>query len=123
LAIDDEVGLCHMLGVMLRADGHEVVPAASGAEGLRLFQERHFDLVFTDLGMPGMSGWEVARAVKHLAPHTPVVLVTGWGMDLAEERLRGSGVDLVVGKPFRANDVRRAVQDALRLREQPAPGR
>ena len=122
LAIDDEVGLCHMLGVILRVDGHEVVPAASGAEGLRLFRERHFDLVVTDLGMPGMSGWDVARAVKHLAPDTPVVLVTGWGMDVADDRLRESGVDLLVGKPFRASDVRRAVQDALRLRAQARSG-
>jgi hypothetical protein len=50
------------------------------------------------------------------------VLLTGWGMDLADDRLRESGVDLLVGKPFRASDVRRAVQDALRLREQARSG-
>lgn len=118
LAIDDEVGLCHMLGYMLRVDGYEVVPCASGEEGLELFRARQFDVVFTDLGMPGMSGWEVARAIKALAPDVPVVLVTGWGVELEPESLAEHGVDLLVCKPFRTSDVRRVVAEAMRLRRQ-----
>ncbi|MER3404638.1 MAG: response regulator [Chloroflexota bacterium] len=118
LAIDDEISLCHMLGFMLRVDGYEVVSCASGEEGLALFREREFDAVFTDLGMPGMSGWEVARAIKALAPDVPVVLVTGWGVELEQESLAENGVDLLVCKPFRTSDVRRVVAEAMRLRRQ-----
>jgi|DewCreStandDraft_1066081.scaffolds.fasta_scaffold00011_175 CheY-like chemotaxis protein len=118
LAIDDEVGLCHMLGFMLRVDGYEVVSCASGVEGLALFRTRPFDVVFTDLGMPDMSGWEVARAIKALAPDVPVVLVTGWGIELAPERLAESGVDLLICKPFRVHEVRQVAAEAMRLRQQ-----
>ncbi len=118
LAIDDEIGLCHMLGFMLRVDGYEVVPCASGEEGLELFRTRQFDVVCTDLGMPGMSGWEVARAIKALAPDVPVVLVTGWGVELEPDRLAENGVDLLLCKPFRTNDVRRVIAEAMHLRRQ-----
>jgi YesN/AraC family two-component response regulator len=53
--------------------------ACSGEHGLRLFQEKGFDLVLTDLGMPSLSGWEVCKAIKKMSPGTPVGMITGWG--------------------------------------------
>jgi CheY-like chemotaxis protein len=67
----------------------------------------------TDLAMPGMSGWQVAQAVKALRPDVPVVLVTGWGVELPAEQLRANGVDRVMTKPFRIDEVHGVVASFL----------
>ena len=57
-------------------------------------------MVLTDLGMPGMSGWDVAQAVKTRWPQLPVILVTGWGDALERARLEGTGVNVVLAAPY-----------------------
>ena len=71
LAVDDDPGLGDMLRAMLAVGGHEVLVAASGPEALALLDQHSFDLVCTDLGMPGMNGWEVARQVRIVLPVSP----------------------------------------------------
>ncbi|MGH7267510.1 MAG: ATP-binding protein, partial [Candidatus Rokuibacteriota bacterium] len=109
LVIDDEEPVREALADMLRLKHHYVVAAAEGAEGLARFAEAAFDLVMTDLAMPGMSGWQVAQAVKAQAPDVPVVLVTGWGVELPPEQLQANGVDRVITKPFRIEEVQGVV--------------
>ncbi|MBI2467446.1 MAG: GAF domain-containing protein [Candidatus Rokubacteria bacterium] len=121
LVIEDEERVRDTLADMLRQARHEVVVASRGAEGLERFRSDSFDLVVTDLGMPGMSGWQVALAVKALRPEVPVVLVTGWGVELPPEQLRASGVDRVMTKPIRFDEVREVVA-SLRRRAPPASG-
>lgn len=67
--------------------------------------------------MPECSGWEVAAAVKKMAPQTPVALITGWELTLDRGKLKEAGVDLVLNKPFHVVEVRRLVAEALTLRE------
>ena len=55
----------------------------------------------TDLAMPGMSGWQVAQAVKAARPQVPVVLVTGWGVEVQPDELETHGIARVMTKPFR----------------------
>ncbi len=64
LVVDDEDQVRETLRDILEEDGYEVCIAASGGEALALFAAERFDAVFTDLGMPGMSGWELARAIR-----------------------------------------------------------
>ncbi len=109
LVIDDEEPVREALADMLRLKHHQVVVATQGAEGLERFQAAPFDLVMTDLAMPGMSGWQVAQAVKALRPDVPVVLVTGWGVELPAEQLRANGVDRVMTKPFKIDQVQEVV--------------
>ncbi len=109
LVIDDEPHVRDTLEEILRQQRHEVVVADDGPSGLALFQRERFDVVMTDLAMPGMSGWQVAQAIKLARPGTPVVLVTGWGVELPAEQLRVHGVDRVMSKPFRFEDVRDVV--------------
>ncbi|MDE2181078.1 MAG: response regulator [candidate division NC10 bacterium] len=117
LVIDDDEMIHELLSELLRAAGHTVVQAGGGREGLRLFQHGSFDLVLTDLGMPECTGWEVASAIKAMAPRTPVVLITGWALTLDREKLKESGIDLVLNKPFQVTDVMALVAEALELRE------
>ncbi len=99
LVIDDEEPFRLSLYTALHREGHFVAVAASGEEGLRLFRISRFDVVLTDLGMPGMSGWQVAQAVKRVRPRTPVVVITGWGATLTETDRGRPDVDAVLGKP------------------------
>jgi CheY-like chemotaxis protein len=71
-----------------------------------------FDLVFTDLGMPDMSGWDVARQIRADTPRTPIVLVTGWGATLDEKQVKRSGIAAVVHKPF---DLTHLVETAVSI--------
>jgi len=100
LVIDDDPRVLVTLADLLSAQGHTVIQAASGQEGLdRLAKGEPFDLVLTDLGMPGMTGWEVARAVRERWPGLRVGLITGWSDQDLPPRERGD-VDVVISKPF-----------------------
>ena len=84
---------------------------------LELFKQNDFDMVFTDLGMPGMSGWEVAEAIKGINQNVPVAIITGWNVDLQETEMKERGVDLIAFKPFEVNRVLKLVQEGMELRE------
>jgi CheY-like chemotaxis protein len=87
-----------------------------GASAIAQLRAEPFDLVFTDLAMPRVSGWQVAQAVKEIAPTVPVVLVTGFGVELSAEERRTHGVDMVLVKPLRIADVLDVVARAARRR-------
>jgi DNA-binding response OmpR family regulator len=103
----------------LSGEGHIVDSAGDGLNGLARFQRGQFDLVLTDLSLPECSGLDVARSVKRMRQGTPVILMTGWGHQLDSARLRDSGVDLMLVKPFRIERLLATVQEALRLRPSP----
>lgn len=101
LLVDDDTRLLSVLTDTLRGGGHEVTTAASGEDALALFDPAQHDVVITDLGMPRVTGWEVAERVKTRSPATPVYLLTGWGEGVtAGESSRF--VDRVIAKPISA---------------------
>jgi signal transduction histidine kinase/ActR/RegA family two-component response regulator len=100
LIIDNEPSVRALLARLLTIQGHSVVSAESGAEGINVFKREKFDAVFTDLGMPEMSGWDVAREIKKLNANTLIALTTGWPIDLTEDELKAKNVDRVISKPF-----------------------
>jgi CheY-like chemotaxis protein len=91
------------------------VTAVDGSEGVEKFKADAFDLVITDLAMPKLNGLQVARVCKTLRPAVPVVMLTGWGVLLTEEELAEHGVDEVLSKPVRLDQVLGAVA-AVRAR-------
>jgi PAS domain S-box-containing protein len=106
LVIDDVQPVLTMIKDGLTAYGQTVLVALSGKDGLETFRKNQVDLVISDLGMPGMNGWEVGRAIrahcrKRGIPKTPFVLLTGWGGQIRErKKIVESGVDGVVEKPI-----------------------
>jgi CheY-like chemotaxis protein len=86
-----------------------VVVLTDGAEAIARVQKEPFDVVFTDLAMPRVSGWDVAHAVKAAAPGVPVFLVTGFGVELSAAERQAHGVEAVFSKPLRIEDITRAV--------------
>jgi CheY-like chemotaxis protein len=113
LVVDDEPGVRETLVHLLRALGYDVVEADGGRAGLARLAEASVDLVLTDLKMPDMNGWEVARAAKAWAPRVPVVLVTGWGEDGPAPGADHSLVAAVLSKPFRVQDIVKVLAHAL----------
>jgi CheY-like chemotaxis protein len=113
LIIDDDPLLAETLGELLRLQGHETAIATSGRDGLIRLAAEPFDLVITDLGMPEMSGWEVAQAIKASRPGLPVIMVTGWGDALEHERLDGTGVAAILAKPYTDAQLRRVLAQTL----------
>ena len=113
LVVEDEPQVRELLERMLAGDGHTVAIAPRGEEGVRRFREaveggRPFDLVITDLGMPGLDGREVARRVRALRGEVPILLLTGWGAALPEGQIPEE-VDLTLTKPPRLAELRRAL--------------
>jgi PAS domain S-box-containing protein len=117
LVVEDEEGVRNVLHDILAEADHQVETATDGMTGIELFERKAFDLVFTDLGMPGMSGWQVAAKIKSINRKVPVALITGWHVELKESHMKDSGVDLIIKKPFAVNQVLQLVQAGMELRE------
>jgi DNA-binding response OmpR family regulator len=69
-------------------------------------------MVLTDLGMPGMSGWEVCREIRKIDPETPVGMITGWGTEVDEDKKKENGVSFIVSKPFDFNQILNVIDGA-----------
>jgi signal transduction histidine kinase/ActR/RegA family two-component response regulator len=100
LVVDDEDYVRELLSDILTREGCEVVLAGEGREALRLFDPEGFDAVFTDVGLPGMSGWELARAVRERDEHIALAVITGWGDTVTPEEQSEAQADWIVPKPF-----------------------
>jgi class 3 adenylate cyclase len=118
LAVDDNPQNVKLLEQVLRSSGYEVESALSGAEALAKLESTQPDLVLLDVVMPGMSGYEVCRAIR-ASPATallPVVMVTA--LDPAEERVKGieAGADDFLSKPINQAEILARVKSLLRIR-------
>jgi signal transduction histidine kinase/ActR/RegA family two-component response regulator len=100
LVVDDEAPLRDIIGEMLQREGHEVRLAEGGRRALELFDAENFDAVFTDIGMPGMNGWELARSIRARDGRIPLAVITGWGNAVGAQEQSDAGVNWVVTKPF-----------------------
>lgn len=113
LLIDDQADLVQVVRTILEGRGFSVDTALNGREGVALADVTRYSLVLTDLGMPDMSGWEVADRVKEAQPETPVVLTTGWAADIPLDRLQEHGIVGLLPKPFRSDQLLATVKKAL----------
>ena len=113
LVIDDEETVRSVLSRILSQVKHRVTVAENGEEGIRLFKEEGFDIVLTDLGMPGISGWEVGKAIKKMSPRTPVGMITGWGMEVDQVTIKENGIDFVISKPFQFNQILKVIDETI----------
>ncbi len=115
LVVDDEEPVLQVMADLLTAMGHSVSTAHGGPMGVELLDKQRYDVVFSDLGMPEVNGWDLALAAKSRHPNTAVVLVSGWGFQLEEETVAQRGVDLVLAKPFSWEDVAQALRQVTEL--------
>ena len=102
LVVDDEVAVREVLREALEAEGCEVVVAESGEMALKIYDARagKLDVVFTDIGMPEMSGWELASEIRKRSETIPLAIVSGWADAISCDARQAIRADWVVSKPF-----------------------
>jgi YesN/AraC family two-component response regulator len=115
LIVDDEETLTFSLcQSFIRSNkDYEVVPASSGEEAFEKISEKPFDLIITDIRMPGMNGFDVLRRVKDQYPETEVVIMTAYGSGDVREKAIGEGAAYYIEKPFEMREFKKIVIDLL----------
>lgn len=120
LIVDDDTAVQATIRLLLERAGHSVVTAGDGRKGLALFEAGDFDLLFLDIFMPGMDGFETMRMVHHLRPLVPIIVISG--RPIASDE--GSAPDFLtmaiklgavssLQKPFKPTALLAAVADAM----------
>jgi CheY-like chemotaxis protein len=102
------------LAEVLRRAGHKVEVALTGREGLQLYHPNGYEVVIVDWLMPGMNGLEVAKAIREMAPHQPIILTTAWQSQLGD--VPKNLVDAVFPKPWTNESLFAALKQALAVR-------
>ena len=120
MVVDDEPAVRELLHDILQSLGHAPESFESGGRALDRFEPGRFELLFTDLGMPGMTGWELARAVRARDPEVTIAIITGWGAEVSMDSVREAGADTVIAKPFTIEDIEGLVQLVRERREKRA---
>ena len=113
LVVDDDPVVSKSFDRVLTPKGYAVIAAAGGQEALEKLENEHYDVVFTDIKMPGMDGIEVARRVKASRPWMPVVIVTGYGSDENEAQAREAGVTGFLRKPLSPEMIEASASNAF----------
>jgi CheY-like chemotaxis protein len=116
LVVDDEEAVRELLRDVLESEGCRVYMAPGSREALGLFEAHEFDGIFTDVGMPGMSGWELAHAIRQKNETVPIAVVTGWGEAVGSDEQKKARVDWVITKPFRAERIGELAQEIQKRR-------
>lgn len=117
LVVDDEEPVRELLGDILEEEGAEVTLAASGAEALARFEPGKFDAVLTDLGMPGMNGWELLRLVGERDRQVSLAVITGWGELVSTHEEKAARVEWVLTKPFSMSQICEIAQEIARRKK------
>jgi CheY-like chemotaxis protein len=107
LVVDDAPDVTEMLAILLQYAGYEVVTVYSGPQALNAARAEKFDVVVSDIGMPGMNGYELAEAVRALPDYqtTPMIAVTGFTMYEDRDRALHSGFNAFLTKPINPRDL------------------
>ena len=122
LLAEDDFELRELLACVLRADGHEVVEARDGNELWELLSGQSaaegggFELVVSDVRMPGLTAFDVLTKLQRAAAETPVILITAFGDQTTHLRALRLGASRVFDKPFDCDDLRDAVHETLHRR-------
>lgn len=113
LVVDDETHVREVLIEALESEGCEVISAPSGEIALALFDqyEGKFDAVFTDIGMPEMSGWELVTEIRERSKTIPLAIVSGWADAISVQTRNAVNADWVVAKPFDINKISDIAQE------------
>lgn len=114
LLVDDEQTVVTVGKRMLQVLGYEAQTALTGAEGLEIFSQcpREWLAVILDMSMPEMDGPQLARGMREIRDDVPILISSGYGPQEVQRRFEGHGVSGVIQKPFRVEDLSRAIRRA-----------
>lgn len=116
LIVDDEQSMRDFLAIMLKKEGHDVVVAGNGEDAIKAIQAEIFDLVITDVKMPGIDGIELLKTIRELSSETVVVMITAFATaETAVEAMKLGAYDYIT-KPFKIEELKLIIQKALEKR-------
>jgi CheY-like chemotaxis protein len=121
LVVDDDPVVARSIDRVLTGKGYAVITAGGGAEALDKLAQGKYDAVFTDIRMPGMDGFEVAKRIKATQPWLPVVIVTGYGSPESKARAKELGVAGFLHKPLSPDMIEGSAREVLLRKAQEAP--
>jgi len=113
LIVDDQADLVHVVRTILEGRGYAVDTALNGRDGVAAAEASRYSVILTDLGMPDISGWDVAGRVRQVHPDVPIVLMTGWAADIPPDRLREHEIQALLPKPFRSDQLLAVINQVL----------
>lgn len=117
LVIEDEKNMREILKILLEGEGYEVFTATDGVEGVGWINREIFDLIITDIKMPGLDGFQVLKKAQELSPETLVIMITAFGTtESAIESMKLGAYDYL-HKPFKIDEIRLVVKNALEKRK------
>jgi two-component system response regulator FlrC len=121
LIVDDDQAMRLALSESLQSCGYETEAAKNGTDAIHLFSKKKFDLVVSDMRMPGMTGMEVLKSVKKMSPDVPVILITAYGtVSTAVEAMKVGAAEFIM-KPFSLDDLEAVVKNVLNAFETKKP--
>jgi CheY-like chemotaxis protein len=119
LVIDDEKDICNILNMLFSRDGHDVKAVTSGEEAIKLIKREEYDLVLSDLVMPGLSWHDVIQALDELDKRPKVGLITGWKEEIENKNKNKNkeelNVDFIIRKPFDLPELSKQINDLFVL--------
>ena len=106
-----------LLARMLTERGHEVVTCSAGPAGIRMFEKskKRFDVVMSDIVLPDISGFGVARQIKEMSQETPIILMKGPDKELDLTQFKDSGADLVISRPLSMENTMHLVEGLIEM--------
>ena len=114
LVVDDQESLRTLFLAILSNMGYQGIAFGNSGEALNHFRKESFDLVLTDLEMPGMDGLTLAQSIKDRSPETPVILVTGRKVEDFQQKMRPGCIDSLIPKPFRLEGFKKTIKGMLK---------
>lgn len=113
LVVDDELSMREFLSILLEREGYATSTAANGAEAMSLLEEKRFDLVISDINMPGLNGIGLLEKIKNISPDTAVLMITAFSTtEQAVEAMKFGAYDYLA-KPFKVEEIKLLVRNAL----------
>ena len=116
LVVDDEASIRNLLTDVISKEGYEVTTAADGEEAVGLLQRDHFELIISDLAMPGINGIQVLLEAKRIDPDYPVIIITAYPSANDVRKIMRLGAADFIMKPFNVDWIKYAVVKALEIR-------
>ncbi len=113
LVVDDEKNMCDFLDIMLKKEGYDVTCTTSGEDALKLLEDNLYNMILTDVRMPGMDGFDVLRKTKEVSPDTVVIMITAYGSPEGAVTAMKEGAYDYITKPFQVDEVKLTIRKAL----------
>ena len=114
LVVEDNADIRQILLDLLQGCGHDVRVAADGESGLAELKKHRYDLLITDLGLPGISGWDLSKASKRYQSNMAILAISSWQGRKSLSNIEEFGIGRMIWKPFRLDQIKEAIHSLCR---------